>query len=86
MSEATAFRYAGPVPQDHIIVDPKYFRPTEVEVLISDPAKARKVLKWEPKVTFEELVRIMVDADMKAYCHEPISEGDKLLKRKFPKR
>jgi GDPmannose 4,6-dehydratase len=44
-------------------VDPKYFRPTEVDILLGDPAKARKALGWKPSVTFDELVEIMVKAD-----------------------
>lgn len=44
-------------------VDPKYFRPTEVEILIGDYSKAKNLLGWEPKVRFEELVKMMVDAD-----------------------
>jgi GDPmannose 4,6-dehydratase len=47
-------------------VDPKYFRPTEVECLIGDASKAEKKLGWKPKVKFEELVKIMVQADMEA--------------------
>lgn len=81
-----AFEYAGLEPQDHVVVDPKYFRPTEVEVLISDPTKARSQINWEPQVTFKDLVRIMVDADMRACALEPMGEGDKLLERKFPRR
>ncbi len=46
-------------------VDPRYFRPTEVDLLVGDASKAKKVLGWKPKVCFEELVRIMVEADMK---------------------
>jgi GDPmannose 4,6-dehydratase len=46
--------------------DPRYMRPAEVVVLIGDAAKARKVLDWKPKVTFEELVGRMVDADVDA--------------------
>jgi GDPmannose 4,6-dehydratase len=46
-------------------VDPMYFRPTEVEQLLGDPSKAREKLRWEPKVKFNELVEIMVDADWK---------------------
>ncbi|MFN8370970.1 MAG: GDP-mannose 4,6-dehydratase [Bacteriovoracaceae bacterium] len=46
-------------------VDPKYFRPTEVELLIGDPSKAKKVLGWEPKVQVKELVSIMVEADLR---------------------
>ena len=44
-------------------VDEKYFRPTEVEILIGDPSKAKKLLGWEPKTKFEDLVKIMVRAD-----------------------
>jgi GDPmannose 4,6-dehydratase len=46
-----------------VSIDPKYFRPTEVDLLIGDPAKAKEKLGWEPKVTFKQLVRIMVDSD-----------------------
>lgn len=46
-----------------VTIDPKYFRPTEVDLLIGDPAKAKHKLGWKPKVTFKELVRIMVEAD-----------------------
>jgi len=46
-------------------VDPRYFRPTEVELLIGDPSKAKRELGWNPKTTIEELVKIMVEADMK---------------------
>lgn len=44
-------------------VDPRYFRPTEVDILVGNPAKAKKVLGWQPKTTFRDLVRIMVDSD-----------------------
>jgi GDPmannose 4,6-dehydratase len=44
-------------------VDPKYFRPTEVDILMGDPSKAKKILNWYPKVKFDELVRIMVKSD-----------------------
>ena len=47
-------------------IDPRYFRPTEVEVLLGDASKARRLLGWQPQVTFKELVHIMVDADLKA--------------------
>jgi GDPmannose 4,6-dehydratase len=46
-----------------VAIDPRYFRPTEVDLLIGDPEKARHKLGWKPKVTFKELVKIMVDAD-----------------------
>jgi GDPmannose 4,6-dehydratase len=52
--------------QDVVEIDPKYFRPAEVDALCGDASKARRKLGWEPKVTFKELVRIMVEADVKA--------------------
>jgi len=69
-----------------IEVDPRYFRPTETEVLIGDASKAKKKLGWEPKVRFGELVKIMVDADMRAIGLEPPGEGDEIIKRRFPKK
>jgi GDPmannose 4,6-dehydratase len=45
-------------------IDPRYFRPAEVDLLIGDASKARRKLGWEPKITFKELVRTMVDADL----------------------
>jgi GDPmannose 4,6-dehydratase len=59
-----AFGYAGLDWQKHVVVDPKYFRPSEVDLLQGDPGKARAALGWQPRVTFKELVRLMVDADM----------------------
>ena len=46
-----------------IEVDPKYFRPTEVETLLGDPSKAKEVLDWKPKTKFEDLVKIMTSSD-----------------------
>ena len=48
-----------------IKVDKKYFRPTEVETLLGDPSKAKEKLKWEPKISFDQLVKEMVEADLK---------------------
>jgi GDPmannose 4,6-dehydratase len=59
-----AFGYAGLDWQKYVKVDPKYFRPAEVDFLLGDPAKAKAKLGWKPKVSFRELVRLMVDADM----------------------
>lgn len=53
-------------------VDPRYFRPAEVDLLIGDAAKARRILKWEPKTKFKDLVRIMVDADMELAKEESL--------------
>ena len=57
-------------------VDPRYFRPTEVETLLGDASKARKKLGWTPKISFEELVTEMVREDLKS------AERDELIKRK----
>jgi len=81
-----AFEYAGLDAGKHVKIDPKYFRPTEVEVLISNPEKARKRLGWKPKIRFDDLVKIMVDADMRAIGMSPIGEGDAILKKTFPKK
>jgi GDPmannose 4,6-dehydratase len=81
-----AFSYAGLDVDKHVRIDQKYFRPTEVEVLISDPSKARKKLGWNPKIRFDDLVKIMMDADMRAIGLTPVGEGDKILKKAFPKK
>jgi GDPmannose 4,6-dehydratase len=60
-----AFKYAGLDWKKYVEIDQRYFRPLEVEFLQGDASKARKKLKWEPKVKFKDLVRIMVDADIK---------------------
>ncbi|PYQ25057.1 MAG: GDP-mannose 4,6-dehydratase [Acidobacteria bacterium] len=59
-----AFSYAGLGWKEFVKVDPKYFRPAEVDLLLGDASKARKTLGWQPRVTFKALVRLMVDADM----------------------
>jgi GDPmannose 4,6-dehydratase len=56
----------------YVEVDPRYFRPTEVDLLLGDPGKARRVLKWEPKVTFKALARMMTDADWKLARREKL--------------
>ncbi|MGC9502604.1 GDP-mannose 4,6-dehydratase [Baaleninema sp.] len=61
-----AFTYVGLDWQDFVEFDPRYLRPAEVDLLIGDPSKAKKQLGWEPSVTFEELVHLMVDADLAA--------------------
>jgi GDPmannose 4,6-dehydratase len=66
-----AFSHAGLDWQEHVKVDPKYFRPAEVDLLLGDASKARGVLGWEPKVTFRELARMMVDADLEARGQHP---------------
>jgi GDPmannose 4,6-dehydratase len=58
-----AFTYAGLDWRDYVAIDPRYFRPSEVDILIGDYSKAKEQLGWEPVVRFQELVRMMVDAD-----------------------
>jgi GDPmannose 4,6-dehydratase len=59
-----AFAHAGLDHEKHVEIDPKYFRESEVDYLLGDPSKAKTKLGWEPKVKFEELAKIMVDADI----------------------
>jgi GDPmannose 4,6-dehydratase len=61
-----AFGYLGLDWTQHVEIDPRYFRPAEVDLLVGDPTKARDVLGWQPTVGFRELVRMMVDADLHA--------------------
>jgi GDPmannose 4,6-dehydratase len=68
-----AFGYVGLDWRDYVEIDQRYFRPTEVDLLLGDPSKAKKNLGWEPKVRFADLVRMMVDADLKAVGLEPIA-------------
>ncbi len=65
--------------QTIIEIDPKYFRPTEVDFLLADNSKAKKELNWNPKVTFKELVGNMLDFDMKQAGLEPSFEGTKAI-------
>jgi len=58
-----AFSHAGLNWKDYVEIDPRYFRPAEVDLLIGDATKAKKKIGWEPKVTCKELAQIMVDAD-----------------------
>ncbi len=82
----SAFSYAGLDHEKHIKIDKRFYRPTEVESLIADASKAKKELGLDLKVKFGDLVKIMVDADMRAAGLKPIGEGDKLLAKKFPVR
>jgi GDPmannose 4,6-dehydratase len=66
-----AFSYAGLDWREHVVVDPKYFRPAEVDVLLGDPAKVQRALGWKPRVNFRELVRLMVDADLEGAPGRP---------------
>jgi len=59
-----AFDQAGISVDDHVVLDPRFLRPAEVDQLIGDPSKARRELGWEPRTSFEEMIRLMVDADL----------------------
>ncbi len=59
-----AFSHVGLDYRDYVVVDPKYFRAAEVDLLVGDSTKARQKLGWQPTVKFEDLVRMMVEADM----------------------
>jgi GDPmannose 4,6-dehydratase len=70
----------------HIKIDPKYFRPTEVDVLIGNAGKADKILGWKPQVKFGDLVKIMIDADLRAAGLEVPGDGDAIIAKKFPRK
>ena len=60
-----AFRHVGLNPDDHIVIDPAFFRPAEVDVLLGNPDKARAKLGWTPKTSLEQLITMMVEADLR---------------------
>jgi GDPmannose 4,6-dehydratase len=74
-----AFEHAGLSIDDHVVIDPSLLRPAEVEHLVGDASKARGALGWEPEVSFEELIRMMVEADLALLKHSLTSRG--LLQR-----
>jgi GDPmannose 4,6-dehydratase len=74
-----AFGYVNLDWHTYVKIDPRYFRPTEVDYLQADFSKASKALGWEPRVFFRDLVRIMVDADMELLGLESPGEGRRLL-------
>lgn len=77
-----AFSYLNLDWNEHVEIDPKYFRPTEVEVLKANFTKAKKTLNWTPKITFEDLIKIMVDADLEAIGLSSPGEGKKIIREK----
>ena len=78
-----SFAYAGLDWKKYVKTDPRYYRATEVDVLLADNRKAKKLLKWTPKVTFSDLLKIMVDSDMRKAGLLAIGEGDEIIKKKF---
>jgi GDPmannose 4,6-dehydratase len=81
-----AFSYVGLRYQDYLAIDPRYYRPTEVDSIVANPTKARLQLNWSPRVQFGDLVKILVDSDLRAVGLKPIGEGDELLNKRFPAR
>jgi GDPmannose 4,6-dehydratase len=80
-----AFQYAGLGDfKQYVEIDPKYFRPAEVENLVGDSLKAKNKLNWEAKIKFDELVKIMIDSDFRRLDLTPPGEGDRIIKEKFP--
>jgi GDPmannose 4,6-dehydratase len=66
-----AFARVGLRPEQHVVVDPAFLRPAEVDYLVGDASKARSKLGWKPRVSFQELVEMMVDADLDRLSREP---------------
>jgi len=82
-----AFKYSGLGDwKSYVEIDPRYFRPAEVEVLVGDASKAKEKLGWQPKVKFNDLVKIMIDADLRKLNLKIPGEGDRILKEKFPNK
>ena len=82
-----AFQYVGLGDwNQYVEIDPKYFRPAEVEILIGDVSKAKEKLGWEPKIKFDELIKIMIDADLRKLKLEAPGQGDKIINEKFPNK
>jgi GDPmannose 4,6-dehydratase len=71
-----AFSYVGLNWNDYVAFDERYLRPAEVDLLIGDPSKAKKMLGWEPEISFEGLVKLMVDSDLEAIGLKPINGGN----------
>ena len=71
-----AFGYLDLDWEEFVETDPRYYRPAEVDLLLGDASKARRVLGWEPKVSFKEMVRLMVDHDMELARHESLRKRD----------
>lgn len=78
-----SFGYAGMDWHKYVEIDPRYFRPTEVDYLLADPTKIQNELGWKPKVKFHELVKIMVDTDLELSGEKAPGEGKKILNERF---
>src|SRR5256885_16630475 len=73
-----AFRWAGLDSKEHVVIDPNFYRPAEVNILLGNASKARERLNWQPKTLFEDLVNEMVVTDCR------LLEVDHLLARRAP--
>lgn len=80
---AEAFAYADLDWREYVEIDPKYYRPLEVEALLADISKAKKQLGWQAKISFSDLVKIMMDADMEAAGLKSKGKGAAILADKF---
>ncbi len=76
-----AFSYVDLDWNDYVKIDPRYFRPNEVDYLLADYSKAKNLIKWEPRVTFSDLVKIMIDADMELVGMESPGAGSSILEK-----
>jgi len=76
-----AFGYAGMDWHKYVEIDPKYYRPTEVDYLQADASRARSLIDWQPRIFFSNLVRIMVDADLELAGLQSPGEGQKILEQ-----
>ena len=65
-----AFERAGLDIEKHVVVDPKFLRPAEVDQLVGDASKARREFEWAPRTSFRELAELMVDADLERVANE----------------
>ncbi|MCJ7604696.1 MAG: GDP-mannose 4,6-dehydratase, partial [Dehalococcoidales bacterium] len=81
-----AFTYAGLDWEKFVRVEERHLRPTEVDKLLANTTRAKKAIDWKPRVGFDDLVKIMVDADMRATGLVPVGDGDRFLREKFTDR
>ena len=77
-----AFSYLNLDWKEYAEIDPKYFRPTEVDVLKADSSKAKRILNWTARISFEDLIKIMVDADLEAIGLSSPGKGKKIIREK----
>ena len=70
-----AFSYVGLDWRDYVKIDCRYFRPAEVDLLVGDASKAKRILGWQPTVSFQALVRLMVDADLEGLAQQKAPTG-----------